>query len=418
MNPENKIPVSLRYITIILGILGLSLILFYALMSPPLNEIALIAGSLSVTAIISALAGYVAYRQGWMHRSPSLRTALIGSYALACLLTFFNVWVTARLMFASQHDLLLGTVLLVYAGAIALTLGYLLATSFAERIEALDRGARDIASGKLSARVPVVGADELAKLAITFNNMAEQLESAEEHKKQVERLRKELIAWVGHDLQTPLTSIAAIIEALHDGIVEDQETEKRYLNVAKKEISALSQLIDDLFQMAQIDAGGLKLNIEPVPLFDLISDTIESFSQIADRQGVTLSGYVEANVGMVPLDAPRINRVLNNLIDNAIRHTPKGGSVHLQVYPRIPDVCIEIIDTGSGIPEADLPHIFDRFYRSEESRSRRSGGSGLGLAISRGIVEAHGGEITVMSHPGETRFVIKLPLEIPFTQGH
>jgi signal transduction histidine kinase len=176
-------------------------------------------------------------------------------------------------------------------------------------------------------------------------------------------------------------------------------------------------LIDDLFQMAQIDAGGLKLNIEPVSLSDLISDTLESFSQIAERQGVALSGDVERGLGVVPLDAPRINRVLNNLIDNAIRHTPDGGSVRLQVYQRAPDIFIEIEDTGSGIPEADLPNIFDRFYQSEKSRNRRSGGSGLGLAISRGIIEAHRGEISVTSHPGRTRFVVKLPLDVSSAPG-
>lgn len=413
----NKIPVSLRFFAIILIILGVSLLIFLAFMSPPLNELALIAGSLSVTAIISALAGYAAYRLGWMNRSPSLRLAMIGSYALACLLTFFNVWVTARLMFASEHDLLLGTVLLFFAGAIAIALGYLLATSFVERIGTLDKAAQDIAQGQLSARAPVAGEDELAKLAITFNNMAEQLEKAEEQQKQIEELRRELIAWVGHDLQTPLASISAIIEALGDGVVEDAETERRFLNAMKKEISALSRLIDDLFQMAQIDAGGLKLNIEPVSLSDLISDTLESFSQIAERQGVALSGDVERGLGVVPLDAPRINRVLNNLIDNAIRHTPDGGSVRLQVYQRAPHIFIEIEDTGSGIPEADLPNIFDRFYQSEKSRNRRSGGSGLGLAISRGIIEAHRGEISVTSHPGRTRFVVKLPLDVSSAPG-
>lgn len=409
----NKIPISLRYFTIILIIMGVSVLFFFALMSPPLNEIALIAGSLGITAIVSALAGYTAYRLGWMTRSPSIRLALIGSYAFACLLTFINVWVTARLMFASEHDLLLGTVLLFFAGAIAIALGYLLATSFVDRIDTLDKAAQEIAHGKLSARAPVTGKDELAKLAFTFNDMAEQLERAEQHKEEIEKLRRELIAWVGHDLQTPLTSISAIIEALEDGIVEDAETEKRYLKVVKKEISALSRLIDDLSQLAQIDAGGLRLNIEPVSLSDLLSDSLESFSQIAERQGVALRGDVEKGIGVVPVDAPRINRVLNNLIDNAIRHTPNGGSVQLQVYQRMPYVCIEIADTGSGIPEADLPNIFDRFYRIEKSRDRSSGGSGLGLAISRGIVEAHGGEITVTSRPGETRFVVKLPLDVP-----
>ena len=401
--------ITIRYFLLVLAIIGLSLVLFYTLMRPKLNEVALIAGTLSITALVSAITGLAAYRLGWMNRAPTIRVAMLGGYALACVLTILNVWVTARLMFASEHDLLLGSVLLIFAGAIAIALGYILSAAFLERIQSIDQAARDLAKGNLGARVTVEGRDELSNLANTFNEMAAQLKSAADNQKQLENLRRELIAWVGHDLQTPLTSISAIIEALADGIVEDEVTQKRYFSTAKKDIAALSHLIDDLSQLAQIDVGGLKLEIEPVSLSDLISDTLESFSEIAAQQAILLSGEVDPNLGLVNLDAPHMSRVLNNLIDNAIRHTPAEGSVHVLGCRKENEVVIEISDTGIGIPEADLPFIFDRFYRSEKSRSRSTGGSGLGLAISKGIVEAHEGRISVDSKAGQTRFFVTLP---------
>jgi signal transduction histidine kinase len=378
-------------------------------MRPQLNEVALIAGTLSVTAIVSAITGYAAYRLGWMNRAPTIRVAMLGGYVLACLLTILNVWVTARLMFTSPHDLLLGTVLLIFAGAIAIALGYILSAAFLERIQSSDWAARDVASGNLEARVIVEGRDEISDLAKTFNEMASRLKSAADKQEEVENLRRELIAWVGHDLQTPLTSISAIIEALSDGIVEDEATQKRYFGTAKKNIAALSRLIDDLSQLAQIDVGGLKLEREPVSLSDLVSDTLESFSEIAARQRIGLSGEVDWDIRLLTLDAPRMGRVLNNLIENAIRHTPPEGSIRVFGRRSGNAITLEISDTGLGIPAADLPFIFDRFYRSEKSRSRITGGSGLGLAISKGIVEAHGGTISVDSRPGETRFVVTLP---------
>ena len=400
-----------RFLLGVILILALTLITFFLMMRPPLNEFGLMAGFLSITAVISGLAGFAAYRLGWMNRSPTIRLALLGGYGLASLLTFINVWLTARLMFVSQHDLLLGTVLLIFAGGIAMALGYIFANALTDRIKLLDRAARQIAEGDLNVRLPVEGRDELSALALTFNQMAAQLQKAAEKQEQLETLRRDLIAWVGHDLQTPLTSISAVIEALNDGIVEEPQTIKRYLKTARKDIQALSLLIDDLFQMAQVDAGGLLLNREYISLSDLISDTLESYSELASSQSVTLQGSAALEIGLVWLDPQRISRILNNLIDNAIRHTPAGGMVNILAIKERNDVLVEVIDTGEGIQTQHLPHIFDRFYRGEKSRSRTTGGSGLGLAIVKGIVEAHGGKIAVESRPGYTRFYFNLPIQ-------
>jgi two-component system sensor histidine kinase BaeS len=366
-----------------------------------------------VTALVSSLVGFAAYRLGWLNYMPTLRLALLLSYALSSVLTFFNVWLTARLMFASEHDLQLATVLLIFAGGMAMTLGFFLASALTDRIRLLEQASRMLAAGDLSARVPVQGLqglDEVASLAAAFNQMATQLQTADSKQREVERLRSDLIAWVGHDLQTPLASIRAILEALADGVVDDPEAVQRYLQTAQRDVRSLSLLIDDLFQMAQIDAGGLQLDLAPNSLNDLISDTLESFSALASRQGVTLEGSAAPDVDPVRMDTPRIGRVLNNLVGNALRHTPAGGRVEVRAQRDGSRVEVLVVDSGEGIRPEDVAHVFERFYRGEKSRSRATGGSGLGLAIARGIIQAHGGEIRLESSPSAgTRFTFFLP---------
>jgi len=389
----------------------LGLALFYLLMRPPLHDFGLMVGLMSLTALASVFLAYSAYRFGWIHRSPRIRLTLMAAYALSGILVFFNVWVIARLMFASQHDLLLATVLLAFATGIAMSLGYFSSAAVTDRILTLNQAAQKIARGELNTRIVDNGRDEMAALVASFNEMAAQLQESDEKQGELERLRRDLIAWVSHDLRTPLTSIRAILEALADGVVEDPETVQRYLKTAQRDIRSLSILIDDLFEMAQMDAGGLQLERTPGSIADLISDTIESFSEIAKQQGVSLIGSAAQDIEPVQIDVRRMGRVLSNLVGNALRHTPSGGQVSICAARTDQGVQIEVEDTGEGIEPEELPHVFDRFYRVEKSRSRATGGAGLGLAIARGIVEAHGGEITVESTVGKgTRFRLLIPI--------
>ena len=409
MNHENLY--TARFIAGIFLIIALSLGVFYLLMSPPLSDLRLMAMFLGITALVSALVGYIAYKLGWLNLSPTLRWSLLGGYALSSLLTFFNVWFSAQMMFASQHDLLLAIVLLIFASGMAMVLGYFLSSTITNRIYILKDAAEKLAEGNLQTRVPMNGRDEVAALANTFNQMAEQLEAVDNKQRELERLRADLIAWVGHDLQTPLASMRAILEALEDGVVDDPQTVKRYLNTAQRDVRSLSVLIDDLFQMAQLDTGGIPLDRAESSLSDLISDTLESFSELALRQGVKLEGSVDSNVDPVMMDTQRIGRVLNNLIGNALRHTPAEGRVNVHARRTASGVEVSVSDTGEGIRAEDLPHVFESFYRGEKSRSRSTGGAGLGLAISRGIVQAHGGEIKVQSEAGHgSQFTFTLPL--------
>jgi signal transduction histidine kinase len=399
-----------QFIRAVLLPLGLGLGLFYLLLRPPMEEFAVMLILMTVTALASVFAAYAAYRAGWLERSPYIRVSVMGGYAFAGLLIFLNVGFIAWQMFASPHDLLLATVLLIFASGIAMTLGYFMSAALTDRILLLGTAAQRVAQGKLNTRVAVTGRDEMAGLAAAFNEMAQQLQATEQKQRELDQLRRDLTAWVGHDLRTPLTSVRAMIEALADGMVDDPETVQRYLKTAQRDILSLSVLIDDLFEISQMDAGGLIIEREPGSLSDLISDTLESFSELAGRKSIELKGSAVADVDPVEMDVQRIGRVLSNLVSNALRHTPPGGQVDIQANSCPDGVCVAVRDSGEGIQPADLPHLFERFYRGDKSRSRSTGGAGLGLAIARGLVEAHGGSIHAESQPGQGAvFTFTLP---------
>ena len=336
------------------------------------------------------------------------------TYTLGVAIAIFNIFLTAQLMFISaDHDLGLLVLLLAFAAIVSLTLGYTLARALAQRVTALRDGAHALSNGNLAIRVASDGTDELADLAREFNRMAEQLAAAASEREQQEAARRDLLAAISHDLRTPLTSLRAVIEALADGMVDDPATTQRYLATMRGQVAHLNQLIDDLFELAQIEAGALRLDLVRTSPGDLISDTIEAMQPQAAAKRVRLSGSVAPNVGVVMAAPQKIERALYNLVANAIRHTPAGGEIALQAQAdqHSHSVHFEVSDTGEGISAADLPHVFDRFYRGEKSRSRATGGAGLGLAITRGIIEAHGGTIGITSVPESgTRVSFELPL--------
>ena len=401
---------TLFFASAIAIVLLISLVIFYLLMRPTLGDLQHMAQFLAITAVISIAIGYGAYRFNWLIFAPSLRWVLLGSYVIASLLTFLNVWLTARLMFASKHDLLLATVLLLFAGGIAIALGSFFTSALIDRISRLESATHSIENGDLSTRADIPGKDEIASLAESFNKMAQQLQSADQKQKELETLRRDLVAWAGHDLRTPLSSIRLLIEALSDGVVTDPKEMQNYLSQAKKHVDNLSFLVDDLFQISQLDSGGMPLNLEPASISDLISDTLESFSSLAAQKGVKLYGTADEGVDPITMDVLWMGRAFNNLISNAIRYTPIGGEINLTAKLAGNNIIVYISDSGEGILPEDIPHVFERFYRGEKSRSRLSGGAGLGLAIAKGVVEAHKGEITVQSEFRKgTTFTISLP---------
>ena len=406
----------LTYLLTIFLLLAFTVALVYLIMHPPMGDLVSLAGLLTVTGLVSAGVGLVSHRMGWWRRLPSLAQALALTYLLAAGLTLVNVWVTARLMFINEHDLALATMLLLFASGISVAFGYFISTSVIQALHDLMKGAEKLSEGDFSVRVPAEGEDEVARLARSFNEMAARLEQTREAERALDEARRNLVAWASHDLRTPLASLRAMLDALAEGVVDDPETVTRYLQQSQHEINRMSGLIDDLFELAQIDAGGLELQREAASLADLVSDTLGAFAARAVERNLALTGEVSPDVDPVWMAPGKITRVFRNLIENAIRHTPSGGEIRVRAGVENGSVVVAISDSGVGIPPEDLPHIFDRFYRGEKSRSREgyaSGGAGLGLAIVKGIVEAHGGRIWVQSAVGKgTVMQFSLPKQI------
>ena len=198
----------------------------------------------------------------------------------------------------------------------------------------------------------------------------QQLQDAAAQREELDRLRQDLIAWTSHDLRTPLTSIRAMIEALHDGVVDDPETVQRYYRTIRSDIISLNSLIDDLFELAQLDAGGLKMDMAFHSLSDIVSDTLESFQLIAQKRNINLQGEVSDGLDPVWLNAPKIGRVLTNLLSNAMRYTSENSDVLVKAWREGENVYVTVQDSGPGFDEKDLPRVFEQFYRGEEARSR------------------------------------------------
>jgi signal transduction histidine kinase len=362
------------------------------LMRPPLRDLAVLVRTLAFTSVLSLGAGFLLFRRG-LARLPSLGFTLALTNGWAALLTLVNVLVMAELMFVNAHDLALSLVLLLFAAVIATAYGIFVAASITDTLRQLATTAGAIATGDLEARVRVHSRDEVAQVADAFNEMASQLQRAEQKRREVEQLRRDLVAWTSHDLRTPLTSIRAMIEALHDGVVTEEKAVARYYRTIRSDVVALNNLIDDLFELAQLEAGGLSMEMARHALGDVISDALESFRAVAAQGQVALRGSVGNDVDPVIMNAPKIGRVLANLLGNALQHTPPGGAVEIVAQRTATGVEVLVNDTGPGFAARDLPRVFEQFYRGEEARSRSTGGSGLGLAIAHAIVESHGGQM-------------------------
>jgi len=254
--------------------------------------------------------------------------------------------------------------------------------------------AESVEAGDYAVRVRARGPRELRSLAGAFNSMSARLERSEEQ-------RRRLLADVTHELRTPLTVVQGNLEALLDGVYP---ADAEHLAPILDETRVLSRLVDDLRTLSLAEAGALALHREPTDVASLVADTAASFRTQADGAGIALVTEIDGGSPQVDVDPVRMREVLSNLLSNALRYTPRGGSVRLGVSPADGQLRISVRDSGPGISAEALPHVFDRFYKSEESR-----GAGLGLAIAKSLVVAHGGEITAASEPGqgtEMRFTI------------
>jgi signal transduction histidine kinase len=386
----------------------IALLVYAALALPSPRDLGIVALILCGCSLLAAMVGYIAYRLPWLKRSPRIFWTLFTGYALVGVLIFLGVLTTALLMFIDTQDVRLVAVLLLFGVGIAVAVGYLLAMGMSEEARRLVEATDRVAGGEFDVRIEPQGRDEMAALARAFNQMTRALAESAEAQQISERTRLDLVAWAGHDLRTPLTSATVMVEALADGVVTDPQTAERYLRTAQRDLRVLGLLIDDLSLLAQSDAGGLRMVGCVGSLDVLVGELVESFSLQARRKRVRL---VTETDGLRPLcfDALHVRRALTNILENAIRHVREGGIIRVQARSLIGGAQIEVWNDGPAIDPNDLPHVFDRFYRSDKSRSRTTGGAGLGLAIAKAIVEAHGGTITVESGPSQgTRFNLTL----------
>ncbi|GAC1594394.1 MAG: HAMP domain-containing sensor histidine kinase [Acidimicrobiales bacterium] len=329
------------------------------------------------------------------------------------------VWASSA-MFVSAHDQSALFVVLAGAATVGLIAALILGRRVAGAARTVEAMARRIGEGGAA---PMAAADEaatkeLASLAAELGATAARLAEAQERTAALERSRRELVAWVSHDLRTPLAGIRAMVEALEDGVVTDRPTVDRYHRTMRLEADRLAGLVDDLFELSRIQAGAISLDLERVALDELVSDAVAGASIAAGAKGIDLRGSVGEPSPVVELSTPEMARVVRNLLDNAIRHTPAGGLVSISAG--LDDdgtaAVVTVRDACGGIPAADIDQVFEMAYRGDSARTPGDGGAGLGLAVARGLVEAHRGRISVENEAGGCCFTVRLPLSAPAPQ--
>jgi signal transduction histidine kinase len=348
-----------------------------------------------VVAAVSLAAGLVAALA--LRRAPTVWLQLAGLAVLSVCVPLAAVLASGWVMFHMGAD---RKILAVAAGsaAAAVVAALVLARSITQSIRRVSSTSAELAHGDLSARAPTGGAREIAQLADAFNAMASSVE-------QLFDARRELVAWASHDLRTPLASMQAMIEALEDGLADPAD----YLPTLREQVRTLSLLVDDLFELARIDAGALGFELEETRVAGLVESALRLVAADASSRKVHLVSDLdgEASARVAP---EKIERVLSNLLTNALRHTPSDGSVAVHLERRPGDVLVRVEDTGSGLSAEALGRMFERFWRAD--RARTAGGSGLGLAIARGLVEAHGGRIWAENRAeGGARVAFTLPTD-------
>ncbi len=283
----------------------------------------------------------------------------------------------------------------LWGGSVAIAIALIMTLFLSRRIlapvKALTAAAKRLGDGNFSQRVQVKDRSELGELANTFNSMASDLEHAEQ-------LRQNLVVDAAHELRTPVSNIQGYLEAMRDGLVKPDASALHSLH---EEAILLSRLIDDLQELTLAEAGKLQLALQAENITEAIKSAVAAVQPQIKTKRISLTVDLIDELPLCNIDSHRIGQALRNLLDNALAHTPEGGTVTITTREKGDQVEVTVADTGKGIPPEDLPNIFERFYRVDKSRARATGGSGLGLTIAKRLVEAHGGKIIVQSEPGK-----------------
>lgn len=409
-----RIRLGARWLAGVAASLVCATLLLIALLHPAPSHLAEMALYLAISGAVSLLIGGAALRFADRAHLGSVRLKLAIPTLLTAMVIALNILVVAHQMFISVLDSQMAIAFLAFGVAVAFVISSTIAAGITASVSRIEAGARRIADGDYTFRIAEndpQGTVELSHLAGWFNQMAANVQSAFEQQRRAEADRRGVVAAVSHDLRTPLTGVRAMVEAIDDGVVTDPETIRRYHQTMRAELRHLTVLLDDLFMLSRLESGALTPQREPLALDDMISDALEMTATVAARRGVALSGRIEDGAPPLLVDARQMYRVLSNLIQNALRYTPRDEGIVIHVSPARGrdgqiEALVRVIDGGEGIAPDDLPHVFDRSYRGEPSRRRATSsmdeheddpGAGLGLAIVKGIVEAHGGRVCAES---------------------
>jgi signal transduction histidine kinase len=308
-------------------------------------------------------------------------------------------WVAStRFLFEFWWQLLIAGAL---AAAVALLVARWLARGMTRPLRDMAGAARRMERGDYGARIETRSRDEVGQLAVAFNRMSSELES-------LERVRRDLVANVSHELKTPISALRARLENLLDGV---ERPDPKTLQVMLAQSERLGRLVDQLLELSRLESGDVPMHREEVRLRPLVSSVLSEIRVTRARRDVDLAQDVSDDLPPVYADPERVHQVLFNLLDNAVRFTPSGGTVRVSATAHNGAVDVAVADTGPGIPAEHLPRVFDRFYRVDTARSRDEGGTGIGLAIARSVIEAHGGRIWAESEPGSgSTFTFELPV--------
>ncbi|TDC86024.1 HAMP domain-containing sensor histidine kinase [Actinomadura sp. 7K507] len=367
----------------------------------PLVDLLKVVGYAAIAALVVAAAG-LALLHRLRARSIAAQLGLVG--VATVLATVSGIVVITLMMVLNDHDRSVVLAVAAASGAVASGVSVLLGRRLVAANRVLVAAVRDDPYRVPDARLPA----ELAELARELDDAYRRLAEADARERALESSRRDLVAWVSHDLRTPLAGLRAMAEALEDGVVADAATVARYHGRIRVEADRLSEMVDDLFELSRIHAGALRLSRRRIGLQDLVAEVVAGTEALADAKGVRLRGDARRGTP-VEVDAGEMERALRNLVVNAIRHTPADGAIEVTGGVDGGMACVTVADACGGIPEADLPRLFDVAFRSETARTP-GGGAGLGLAIARGIVEAHSGQIGVTNAGTGCRFVVRLPL--------
>ncbi|WP_393059144.1 sensor histidine kinase [Streptomyces sp. LN549] len=353
-------------------------------------------------AAAAGLLGALALRL-FRHRSLVVSLSVVAAVAVTAMLA--GTLAVAWAMFLSPHDLSVVTTVVAMAAAVSLATAMLLGRWIAARSRDLTLAARSFGDGGTFAAPAGQANAELDALTRELAATSDKLDASRERERALETSRRELVAWISHDLRTPLAGLRAMSEALEDGLAADSG---RYLRQIRTEVERMNDMVGDLFELSRIHAGSLALAVARTSVYDLVGDALAGAHPLARAHGVRLVGDgIEAVP--VEVDSKEMSRVLGNLLINAIRRTPADGTVAVAAHRDGDGVVLSVTDGCGGIPEEDLPRVFDTGWRGSHARTPPAG-AGLGLAIVRGIVEAHAGRAAVRNVRGGCCFEVTLPV--------